>query len=104
MHHKGRGAQFERLLPFDHQHYAWLVKTALEAVGGGVLGRVAHLMRHRDPAWDRYNKFRSSAEVKSIGRWISDKSLKRYKKHSKIAQAIAKMSKPVQRHHARCAL
>ena len=77
---------------------------SLEAVGGGVLGGVAYSMRHGGPAWDRYSQFRSVAEVKSRGRWISDKSLKRYEKHSKIAQAIAKLSKPVGGHHALCAL
>ena len=104
MRHKGRGAQFERLLPFEQTQFVRMVKTSLEAVGGGVLSGLAYSMRHGGPAWDRYNQFRSVAEVKSRGRWVSDKSLKRYEKHSKIAQAIAKLSKPVQRHHALCAL
>ena len=104
MRHKGHGSQFERLMPFEQTHYVRMVKMSLEAVGGGILGGVAYSMRHGGPAWDRYNQFRSVAEVKSRGRWISDKSLKRYEKHSKIVQAIVKMSKPVQRHHDLCAI
>ena len=39
--HKCRGAQFERLLPFEQTHCVRMVKTSLEVVGGGVLGGVA---------------------------------------------------------------
>ena len=51
--HKGRGGQFERLMPFEQTHYVRMVKMSLEAVGGGVLGGVAYSMRHGGPAWDR---------------------------------------------------
>ena len=50
MRHKGRGAQFERLLAFEQTHYVRMVKTALEAVGGGVLGGVVYSMRPGGPA------------------------------------------------------
>ena len=41
MRHKGRGAQFERLLPFEQTYYIRMAKTSLEAVGDCVLGGVA---------------------------------------------------------------
>ena len=68
--HAPQGARraVREFLPCDQQHYARLVKTALEAVGGGMLGGVAYSMRHGGPAWDRYNQFWSVAEVKSRGR------------------------------------
>ena len=33
------------------------------------------------PAWERYKNYRSVAQVETRGRWLSDRSLRRYEKH-----------------------
>lgn len=91
------------LFPFTQDQYSKSVKQAFTAVGGEALAAVAYSARHGGPAWDRYKKFRSVPEVKSRGRWLSDRSLRRYEKHSKLAQVMGMIAKPWQRYHALCA-
>ena len=91
------------LFRFKQEGYSKLVKEAFVAVGGAALGPVAYSCRHGGPAWDRYRKYRTVAEVKSRGRWLSDRSLRRYEKHSKMAQAMSRIGRKWQLYHAVCA-
>ena len=91
------------LFRFKQEAYSRLVKEAFVAVGGAALAPVAYSCRHGGPAWDRYRKFRTVQEVKSRGRWLSDRSLRRYEKHSKMAQAMCRIGRKWQRFHAECA-
>ena len=91
------------LFRFSQDAYSRLVKEAFVAVGGAALAPVAYSCRHGGPAWDRYRKLRTVAEVKTRGRWLSDRSLRRYEKHSKMAQAMGRIGRQWQRHHAACA-
>ena len=45
MRHKGRGAQIERLLPFEQTHYVRMVKTSLEAVVSSSAGKLGSRQR-----------------------------------------------------------
>ena len=81
------------LFRFKQEGYSKLVKEAFVAVGGAALAPVAYSCRQGGPAWDRYRKFRTVAEVKSRGRWLSDRSLRRYEKHSKLAQAMGRIGR-----------
>ena len=91
------------LFRFKQEGYSKLVKEAFIAVGGAALAPVAYSCRHGGPAWDRYRKYRTVAEVKSRGRWLSERSLRRYEKHSKMAQAMSRIGRKWQRFHAECA-
>ena len=100
-----RRAGSDPLFRFTQESYSKVVKEAFLAVGGAALTPVAYSCRHGGPAWDRYRKYRTVAEVKSRGRWLSDRSLRRYEKHSKPAQAMARISgisRRWQKYHAEC--
>ena len=69
---------FDPLFKFKQESYSRFFKEAFAAVGGGSLSAVAYSCRHGGPAWDRYRKLRTVAEVRTRGRWLSDRSLRRY--------------------------
>ena len=49
-----------------------------------------YMLRHGGASHDLTNKLRPASEVKRRGRWVSDKSLKRYGKETRLLQMISK--------------
>ena len=64
-----------------NQHW----KGALTAIGLKHNWGVFYQLRHSGPSHDRLHKLRSTLEVKLMGRWEADSSVKRYEAHSKLA-------------------
>eukprot|EP00959_Pyramimonas_sp_CCMP1952_P239686 5008746-Pyramimonas_sp.AAC.1 len=65
---------------------------AAKKVGLEKLKITAYHMRHSGPSHDILFKRRSLASVKARGRWLSDRTVRRYEAHGRLLQQRAKVS------------
>ncbi|CAK0811819.1 unnamed protein product [Prorocentrum cordatum] len=65
---------------------------AAKKVGLEKLKITAYHMRHSGPSHDILFKRRSLASVKARGRWLSDRTVRRYEAHGRLLQQQAKVS------------
>ncbi|CAK0910119.1 unnamed protein product [Prorocentrum cordatum] len=88
-----RRGQSDRLLfDFKYPLLGPALAKAAKAVGLEKLKITAYHMRHSDPSHDILFKRRSLPAVKARGRWLSDRTVRRYEAHGRLLQQQAQVS------------
>ena len=67
-------------------------KAALARIGLSDPSYVQYQLRHGGPSHDIRFHHRSLLSVKTRGRWVSDKNLRRYEAHARLQKEVSKLS------------
>ena len=88
---KSQRAANDCLWPFRPGHLAALLREHSQALQLDALGITAYSLRHGGASHDLLRRARPLAEVKRRGRWLSDSSLKRYSKETKLIEVVSRL-------------
>eukprot|EP00971_Amphidinium_carterae_P337874 6474934-Amphidinium_carterae.1 len=82
----------ECLLDVSLRQWAGLIKAAAKQLGFQAWGITPHMFRHAGPTHDALQRWRSIDCIKRRGRWLSDRSVDRYRKPQQIAARLKELS------------
>ena len=77
------------LFPWSAAAFTAMFKRAAADVGLGAWELTPYILRHAGPSHDWLTKARSLDGIKRRGRWISDMSVRRYEKSSRVMRRLA---------------
>ena len=78
-----------RLFPWSGAAFTAIFKSAADEVGLGAWNLTPYILRHAGPSHDWLTKARSLDAIKRRGRWVSDMSVRRYEKSSRVMRRLA---------------
>ena len=72
------------LFPYSHNQFVNLVHSAATHLGLETWNIVPHVFRHSGPSHDFFARLRDLPTIKRRGRWMSDRSVRRYEKSAQL--------------------
>ncbi|CAK0855216.1 unnamed protein product, partial [Prorocentrum cordatum] len=93
---KQKGFSAELLFPRSAAAFTAMFKRAAADVGLEAWELTPYILRHAGPSHDWLTKARSLGGIKRRGRWISDMSVRRYEKSSRVMRRLATLPRDCQ--------
>jgi len=80
---------------FTQADFVQRFRLAGQRCGLGVLKPELCMLRHSGPSFDQAIKYRTLAEIKLRGRWMSDAAVQRYRKEGRVSEQLHRLPRHV---------